>query len=372
MPEGISAFKNIKFKAVITLIALPVVWIISKVIGFPILFRWLFAIYIVVMFLFFLLIDAPAMQRRKKGVLSIFVTFVIASIVFTVLGIILPQYDPKVEIEKIKKLTTGRIEIGAIESPEKLIETGKDVYDLYECYNCHKLKGKGGAKTRGTELDEAGWESDLYIKESILNPMAFITEEFDKPKLRDAMPDYYSEEFNEGEYKALIAYMKSLMPSADKMPRDWWTNQRIIFEGKKIYDGIANPSVNCAACHGRDGKSVMSGARELKDANAKGSEKTDVSRKKPLKEWTDKDWFDSIKKGVPETAMLGWGQALSDSDIWKVTAYCAALSGAKGMTQENLKAFIETERGKSLTAYIDKEDKRKDNISELEEEIAGN
>ena len=48
--------------------------------------------------------------------------------------------------------------------------------------------------------------------------MALITEEFDKPKLRDAMPDYYSEEFNEGEYKAVIAYMKSLMPAADKMP----------------------------------------------------------------------------------------------------------------------------------------------------------
>ena len=36
------------------------------------------------------------------------------------------------------------------------------------------------------------------------------------------MPDYYSEEFNEGEYKAVIAYMKSLRPAADKMPRDWW------------------------------------------------------------------------------------------------------------------------------------------------------
>ena len=44
--------------------------------------------------------------------------------------------------------------------------------------------------------------------------------------------------------------------------------------------------------------------------------------------------------------MLGWEQALSDSDIWKVVAYTATLSGAKGMTQENLKAFLETERGK--------------------------
>ena len=372
MPEGISALKNIKFKAIITLIALPVVWIISKIIGFPILFRWLFAIYIVVMLLFFLLIDAPAMERRKKGALSIFVTFIIASVVYTFLGIILPQYDPKIETEKIRKLTTGRMEMAKIEDPVKLIEAGKDAYDLYECYNCHKLKGKGGAKTRGTELDEVGWESDLYIKESLLNPMALITEEFDKPKLRDAMPDYYSEEFNEGEYKALIAYLKSLRPSADKMPRDWWTNQRIILEGKMIYDGIQNPSVNCAACHGRDGKSVMSGAKELKDANAKGSEKTDVSRKKPLKEWSDKDWFDSIKKGVPETAMLGWEQALSDSDIWKVAAYCATLSGAKGMTQENLKAFIETERGKSALAYLDKEEERKEKVAELEEEIGGN
>ncbi len=363
---------NIKRKAIIAIIALPSVWIISYLLGFPILFRWMFAVYVVVIFLFFLLLDAPAMERRKRGGLSILLTFLIGSVVYTVIGVGFPQYDPKIEREKIRKLTTGRMEMAKIEDPVKLIEAGKDAYDLYECYNCHKLKGKGGAKSRGPELDDIGWESAFYIKEALLDPMAWIPDEFDKPKLRDAMPDYYSEELNEGEYKAVMAYLKSLRLSADKMPRGWWTEPRIILEGKNIYDGITNPSVNCAACHGRDGKSVMSGAREMRDANAKGSEKTDVSRKKPIKEWSDKDWFDAIKKGVPETAMLGWGQALSDSDIWKVAAYCATLSGAKGMTQEKLKAFLETEHGKLLTSYLKKEDERKEKVTELEGEIEGN
>ena len=70
--------------------------------------------------------------------------------------------------------------------------------------------------------------------------------------------------------------------------------------------------------------------------------------------------------------MLGWEQALSDSDIWKVVAYTATLSGAKGMTQEKLKAFLETERGKSALVYLDKEGERKEKIVELEEEIGGN
>ena len=60
-----------------------------------------------------------------------------------------------------------------------------------------------------------------------------------------------------------------------------------------------------------------------------GFKKTDVSRKKPLRRNGLTDWFDSIKIGVPETAMLGWEQALTDSDIWKVAAYCANLYQAQ-------------------------------------------
>lgn len=372
MPDMSPLLKNIKWKAITTIIALPSVWFISKVLGFPVLFRWMLLVYIIVIFLFFLLLDAPPMGRRKRGVLSILVTFLIGSVFYTLIGISFPQYDPKIEIEKIRKLTTGRIEIGKIESPQALIEAGKDVYDLYECYNCHKLKGKGGAKSRGPELDEIGWESDFYIKEATLDPLVWIPEEFDKPKLRDAMPDYFSEEFNEGEYKAIIAYMKSLKPVSEKMPRNWWSEPRIILEGKNIYDGILNPSVNCAACHGRDGKAVMSGAKELRDANAKGSEKTDEKRRRPLKEWSDKEWFDAVNIGVPGTPMLGWAASLSDSEIWKVAAYIATFSGVKGMSQEKLKTFLETERGKVLTGYLKKEGERKEKITELEEEIGGN
>lgn len=368
--EG-SIKKNIRNKAIITVIALPAVWFISKALGFPILFRWMFAVYVIVIAVFFLLLDAPAMTRRKNGVLSIVITFFIGSVVYTIIGIGLPQYDPKIETEKIRKLTTGRLEIEKIESPQKLIEAGRDVYDLYECYNCHKLKGKGGAKSRGPELDEIGWENESYIKEALLDPMVWIPDEFDKPKLRDAMPDYYAEELNKGEFGAIVAYLRSLKAGGDKMPRGWWTDMRIIAEGKNIYDGITNTAVNCAACHGRDGKSIMSGARILMDANAKGSAKTNEKRRGPLKDWSDKDWFDAIKTGVPETAMFGWAESLSESDIWKVAAYTATLSGAKGMTQEKVKGYIETEKGKALTAYIKNEEERKERVDELEGEIGG-
>ena len=53
---------------------------------------------------------------------------------------------------------------------------------------------------------------------------------------------------------------------ADKhMPAGWWTDPKVIAEGGKIYIGEINPLVNCASCHGKDGKPVKKGARDLRD-----------------------------------------------------------------------------------------------------------
>src|ERR1051326_8066444 len=37
-----------------------------------------------------------------------------------------------------------------------LVALGKDQYDLQECYNCHKVGGKGSVKKRGPILDNIG------------------------------------------------------------------------------------------------------------------------------------------------------------------------------------------------------------------------
>ncbi|MBH0192696.1 MAG: hypothetical protein HP492_13290, partial [Nitrospira sp.] len=51
---------------------------------------------------------------------------------------------------------------------------------------------------------------------------------------------------------------------ADKhMPAGGWTDPKAIEEGALIYIGEANPQINCASCHGKDGKPVKKGARDL-------------------------------------------------------------------------------------------------------------
>ena len=53
---------------------------------------------------------------------------------------------------------------------------------------------------------------------------------------------------------------------ADKhMPDGWWTDPKIIAEGKKVFTGQAILTVNCSSCHGKDGKPKKRGARDLRD-----------------------------------------------------------------------------------------------------------
>jgi mono/diheme cytochrome c family protein len=96
---------------------------------------------------------------------------------------------------------------------------------------------------------------------------------------------------------------------ADKhMPAGWWTDQKIIDEGKEIYIGAKNPDVNCASCHGKDGKPVKAGARDFRNADR-------------MKMYSDSVWFWRISEGVPNTKMKAWKTKLSDEDRWKVMAF---------------------------------------------------
>ena len=49
------------------------------------------------------------------------------------------------------------------------------------------------------------------------------------------------------------------------MPAGGLTDPKVIEEGAKIYIGEVNPLVNCGSCHGKDGKPVKKGARDLRD-----------------------------------------------------------------------------------------------------------
>lgn len=105
---------------------------------------------------------------------------------------------------------------------------------------------------------------------------------------------------------------------ADKhMPAGYWNNPEILKEGEAIFTGQQNIDVNCASCHGKDGKPVKAGARDFR-------------RTEQMQLYSDAVWFWRVSEGVSGTKMKAWKSKLSEDAIWKVIAYEATF-GLKGM-----------------------------------------
>lgn len=104
---------------------------------------------------------------------------------------------------------------------------------------------------------------------------------------------------------------------ADKhMPEGYWTDAAVIEEGQKIFTGQQNIDVNCASCHGKDGKPVKAGARDFRNTEH-------------MKLFSDSQWFWRVSEGVSGTKMKAWKSKLSEDEIWKVIAFEASF-GLKG------------------------------------------
>jgi mono/diheme cytochrome c family protein len=113
---------------------------------------------------------------------------------------------------------------------------------------------------------------------------------------------------------------------ADKhMPEGWWTDPAIIEEGRKIFIGEQNIDVNCASCHGKDGKPVKRGARDFRVAER-------------MSMYSDSTWFWRISEGVPKTKMKPWKEKLTEEERWKVMAYEHSFShGGKPSPHDDFK-----------------------------------
>src|ERR671919_767415 len=92
------------------------------------------------------------------------------------------------------------------------------------------------------------------------------------------------------------------------MPAGWWADEKIIEEGRQLFIGAKNPDVNCASCHGKDGKPVKAGARDFR-----------VSER--MKLYSDSVWYWRMSEGVPNTKMKAWKSKLSEEDRWKIMAF---------------------------------------------------
>ncbi len=87
--------------------------------------------------------------------------------------------------------------------------------------------------------------------------------------------------------------------------------------GKDIYEGKSNPAVNCARCHGSDGKPTKLG---------KGA--PDLSDPAVSKKHSDTHWFWRISEKKAGTTMPSYKDKLTEEQRWQVIAYLRTLASS--------------------------------------------
>jgi mono/diheme cytochrome c family protein len=99
------------------------------------------------------------------------------------------------------------------------------------------------------------------------------------------------------------------------MPSGMRDDPKARVPGKEIYEGKVNPEVNCARCHGSDGKPTKLGKGAL-----------DLSDPAASKKHSDAEWFWRISEKKPGSKMTGYKDKLSEEQRWEVIAYLRTLT----------------------------------------------
>ncbi len=262
----LNIFKKTFLGGVLSLIT----WWVAGAMHFPFVFQVMFVLYIALGVGVFILLDAPPMPALSGGValVGVIVFYFVISLVFVAGGAILPQYDPNVEKGKIQKLLTPRLaqtdygkrlaleaRVAALDEQaasimsrlndiggtavaavgpvtvssgpldlasfgDDPVAAGKEVYNLYECYNCHKLGGQGGTKKRGPHMDNLGNVlTKEQIRQKIFEPTLFYAEGFEKEFKKGLMPKKYKELMTDGELEVLVTYLATLKDTSVLTPK---------------------------------------------------------------------------------------------------------------------------------------------------------
>jgi mono/diheme cytochrome c family protein len=265
-------------KLLIGALLVPIVWFGTGAMHFPRVFQIMFVLYVLLGLGVFLLLDAPAAPRLSgwKAGLALLAFYAIISVGYILGAAILPQYNPAVEKEKIDKIVKPKLETPeqrqarleallkktdelqaktqsllaelnrfapapptgpsapsagakpASPQAEDLVARGKEVYELQECYNCHKIGGKGSVKKRGPVLDDIGnllTKDD--IKKKVFDPGYLYAEGFEKEHKKGVMPGKYKELMTEEELDALAAYLTTLKNPAVETPKPIFVKTKV-------------------------------------------------------------------------------------------------------------------------------------------------
>lgn len=325
MADNLIDTLKLKSKIIGLIIGGIVVFFVTKNAGFPMMFVKMYLGFTLACFIFFVLLDIPEMKKLTSfsANRNLVITFILFSGIYTGAGIIHPQFDPANELEKINKPPRKELPTG----PEA-IEAGYEVFQEQKCTNCHKTT-RGGSSDRGPHFGniQLGVYDSEWITEQIVDPQSRQHPGFTDKKSKKAMPDYYGEDIEEPDMGLLLAFIATQRDDT-KMPvrgrigayKRWSEDPEMIAEGKKMFEGELNPAINCAACHGKDATPLMTGAAEFKNKGWMSKR-----HKKTFGEMADGEWFESVMKGVPDTAMAPWGDmGLTPYQAWAVISYIKA------------------------------------------------
>jgi mono/diheme cytochrome c family protein len=316
MATPTSFVKNILIKVVAGMAIGGLLVGVAKVFGFPAVFQVMFFIYAMLGAAVFILLDAPPLGTvgGMKAILGLIAFYIIVSTIYIGGASLLPQFDPEDEMGKIDKLLKVKRERAAheqvavdeslqqVKTLDKKVQTltarlnqlapaaapdagsgaamtvpstggsdliarGKEVYELHECYNCHKIGGQGSVKKRGPVLDNIGSLLTIEdIKKKVFDTTYLYAEGFEKEHKKGLMPDKYKELMTEEELGALAAYLSTLKNPAVETPKPIYVKTKVE-HGFTVYGYVRDSQ-------GRPVAGVDVQAKPLKAEGHAGSTKT--------------------------------------------------------------------------------------------------
>ena len=274
---------------------------VAKALAFPPVFQRMFFIYAMLGVVVFVLLDAPALKPLSgmDALVALVAFYALLSAVYIGGASLLPQYDPEDEKGKIDKLLKAKREkaghelknldqlmqqaealdsktqelaarlnrlapastpeAAALSAPKpptggmSLVARGMEVYELHECYNCHKIGGKGSVKKRGPVLDNIGNLLTIEdFKKKIFDPAYLYAEGFEKEHKKGVMPDKYKDLMSEEELDALSAYLSTLKNPSVETPKPVFVKTKvehgfIVYGYVRDRDGKPIPGVEVQA-----------------------------------------------------------------------------------------------------------------------------
>lgn len=305
-------------KIAVAVVLAVAAWFGSGALGFPHVFQAMFVAYVALGLVVFLLLDAPPMKRLSgwPAAAALVGFYLVLSAIYIGGASSWPQYDPEIEKGKIEKVLKRRramvlAEQGQVDAllqrvqalqnnsqtvmarlgrfapaaavveapPEQgaltVVERGAEVYDLYECYNCHKIGGKGSVKKRGPILDNIGSFLTVNdIKRKIFDPTYLYAEGFEKEHKKGRMPDKYKDLMTDEEVTTLATYLSTLKDPTAETPKPVFVKSNVehgftVFGYVRDASGRALPGTEVHAMpqvkggHGASGKTNEAGYYEI-------------------------------------------------------------------------------------------------------------